>query len=260
VGNAQTTAPASKPWLLVGSLIATPLALMAIEPTRHSILGFALSHPLATLFTVLLVLAVLFYCFTLLRTDEWRGGGAVGLYRHADYDKPEGVNAHIDEYQAQFSATSRQGDGSHERMIAQRQKNYMQMVNHFYDVVTDFYEYGWGHSFHFACRFSGEGFQESLRRSEYLLALKLGLKPGMRVLDIGCGIGGPMRSIVRFSGATVVGVNNNDYQIKRGRRINQSMGLSHLCDFVQVMCARRAAPRCSLCLVQADAGVSSPTL
>jgi len=48
-------------------------------------------------------------------------------------------------------------------------------------VVTDFYEYGWGHSFHFASRFKDEAFQESLKRSEYFMASKLGLKPGMKV-------------------------------------------------------------------------------
>ena len=224
VGNPNTTAPAQKPWLLVGSLVLTPLALLAIDSTRHSILGFTFSHPLATIFTLLLVLAVTFYVFTLLRTDEWRGGGAVGLYNHADYDKPEGVNAHIDEYTAQFSATSRQGDGSHERMIAQRQKNYMQMVNHFYDVVTDFYEYGWGDCFHFGFRFAGEGFQESLRRTEYYLALRLGLNHATHAVDIGCGVGGPMRNIARFTGSKITGINNNAYQIKVGTKHNARWG------------------------------------
>ncbi len=32
--------------------------------------------------------------------------------------------------------------------------------------------------------------------------------------DIGCGIGGPMRQIAKISGANIVGINNNDYQIK----------------------------------------------
>ena len=141
VGNPNTTAPASKPWLLVGALVASLLTLLAVDSSRTHIFSFSTSHPIATLFTTLLVLAVAFYCFTLIRTDEWRGGGASGLYRHSDYVNPDGVNTHIDQYNAQFSATSRKGDGSHERMIAQRQKNYMQMVNHFYDVVTDFYEY-----------------------------------------------------------------------------------------------------------------------
>lgn len=37
------------------------------------------------------------------------------------------------------------------------------------------------------------------------LALKLRLKARSNVLDIGCGIGGPMREISLFSGARVTG-------------------------------------------------------
>jgi cyclopropane fatty-acyl-phospholipid synthase-like methyltransferase len=35
-----------------------------------------------------------------------------------------------------------------------------------------------------------------------------------QVIDIGCGIGGPLRAISGFSGAAVVGVNNNAYQVR----------------------------------------------
>ncbi|PRQ44702.1 putative sterol 24-C-methyltransferase [Rosa chinensis] len=33
-----------------------------------------------------------------------------------------------------------------------RKANYTDMVNKYYDLVTSFYEYGWGESFHFAPR------------------------------------------------------------------------------------------------------------
>jgi len=38
------------------------------------------------------------------------------------------------------------------------------------------------------------------------MAVKIGAKPGMRILDVGCGVGGPARSIARFSGAKIVGI------------------------------------------------------
>lgn len=121
----------------------------------------------------------------------------------------------------------------HAGSVETRKANYTQMVNDYYDLVTDFYEYGWGQSFHFAPRHKGESFEASLARHEFFLAHTLGLKPGMKVLDVGCGVGGPMRAIARFSGATVVGVNNNEYQIKRGSRHNDQTGLSHLCSFLK---------------------------
>jgi len=60
------------------------------------------------------------------------------------------------------------------------------MINHYYDLCTDFYEWGWGQSFHFANRYRGENFYSSIARSEHWLALQMGLKPGMKVLDVGC--------------------------------------------------------------------------
>jgi sterol 24-C-methyltransferase len=121
----------------------------------------------------------------------------------------------------------------HAGTVETRKANYTQMVNDYYDLVTDFYEFGWGQSFHFAPRHKGEAFEASLARHEFNLALQLALKPGMKVLDVGCGIGGPMRAIARFSGATIVGVNNNDYQIKRGTKQNQDAGLADRCSFMK---------------------------
>ncbi|XP_021280016.1 cycloartenol-C-24-methyltransferase 1-like [Herrania umbratica] len=80
-----------------------------------------------------------------------------------------------------------------------RKANYTDMVNKYYDLVTSFYEFGWGESFHFAPRWNGESLRESIKRHEHFLALQLGLKPGHKVLDVGCGIGGPLREIARFS-------------------------------------------------------------
>lgn len=121
----------------------------------------------------------------------------------------------------------------HAGTVETRKANYTKMVNDYYDLVTDFYEYGWGQSFHFAPRHKGESFEASLVRHELYLAHVLGLKPGMKVLDVGCGVGGPMRAIARFSGASVVGVNNNEYQIKRGTKHNETTRLSHLCSFMK---------------------------
>lgn len=117
--------------------------------------------------------------------------------------------------------------------VDKRKANYTTMVNNFYDLVTDFYEYGWGESFHFACRHKGESFRESIIRAEHFLGLKLQLKTGMKVLDIGCGVGGPLRTIARFSGASITGLNNNDYQIKRGTKQTNSAGLGNTCDFMK---------------------------
>lgn len=53
----------------------------------------------------------------------------------------------------------------------------------------------------------------------------------MTVLDVGCGVGGPAREIVKFSGVNVVGLNNNDYQIDRATAYAKREGLSHKLSF-----------------------------
>ncbi|CAJ1934217.1 unnamed protein product [Sphenostylis stenocarpa] len=86
----------------------------------------------------------------------------------------------------------------------ERKANYTDMVNKYYDLSTSFYEFGWGPSFHFAHRWKGESLQESIKRHEHFLALQLVLKPGQKVLDVGCGIGGPLREIARFSSTSAL--------------------------------------------------------
>ena len=114
-----------------------------------------------------------------------------------------------------------------------RRDRYGEMVKSYYDLVTDIYERGWGDSFHFAPRVRGESFEASLKRHQHYVALRLGLQPGQRVLDAGCGIGGPMREIARFSGARVVGVNVNAYQLGRARVKNREARLDHLCELLE---------------------------
>ena len=120
-------------------------------------------------------------------------------------------------------------EGGRER----RRSDYARLNNQYYDLVTDFYEYGWGESFHFAPRAPHESIAASLARHEHYLAHRLSLRPGMRVADLGCGIGGPLREIARFSGTTIVGVNNNAYQLERARRLTEDAGLGHLAEFLE---------------------------
>ncbi|XP_059668413.1 cycloartenol-C-24-methyltransferase-like [Cornus florida] len=115
----------------------------------------------------------------------------------------------------------------------ERKTNYIDMVNKYYDLVTSFYEYGWGESFHFAPRWKGESLRESIKRHEHFLALQLGLKQGQKVLDVGCGIGGPLREIARFCDTFVTGINNNEFQITRGTELNRIAGVEKTCNYVK---------------------------
>lgn len=94
-----------------------------------------------------------------------------------------------------------------------RDSAYSTLVNAYYELATSFYEWGWGQSFHFAYQLKGETFQQAIARHEYYLAGRLGVSSGERVLDCGCGIGGPMRNIARFTNARIDGVTLSDVSI-----------------------------------------------
>ena len=116
--------------------------------------------------------------------------------------------------------------------VAPRKEIYGLMACQYYNIATDFYEYGWGQSFHFAPRRKGETFEESLANHERFIAQSLGLAPGMKVLDIGCGVGGPMREMAKTSGADIVGLNINEYQLSKCKAYNEKAGLSDRCRLV----------------------------
>ena len=133
---------------------------------------------------------------------------------------PDELKSAVDEYNAIY-------DGG----LESRKERYRALVNNYYDLATDFYEFGWGQSFHFAPRRRGESFQASLLRHQRYLSDRLGLKPDMEVLDAGCGVGGPTGNLARYSGASFIGLNNNGYQLERAR--HHTRDVQSLCRFIK---------------------------
>ncbi len=133
---------------------------------------------------------------------------------------PDEVKSAVEGYTAIYDA----GEQS-------RKEQYRSLVNHYYNLATDFYEFGWGQCFHFAPRRRGESLKASLLRHQQFIADRLSLKPGMEVIDIGCGVGGPMGNLARRSGASIVGINNNAYQIERAKL--HTRDIRALCSFIQ---------------------------
>ncbi|MGX1776794.1 SAM-dependent methyltransferase [Nocardia brasiliensis] len=109
-----------------------------------------------------------------------------------------------------------------------REKEYRQVVIDYYDHATAVYRLGWGESFHLTS-FSADG-KESV--AEATAALERGLAdrghfaPGMTILDVGCGIGGPACVIAEHSGANVVGLNLSRTQIAIARERTEQLGLA----------------------------------
>jgi len=144
------------------------------------------------------------------------------------------VKDSVEGYENLFNGARKEVGKIHtEDSIKQREKEYKTMVNSFYNLVTDFYEWGWGQSFHFGPRFKGESFVESIKRAEYYLALRAGMGADTKAVDVGCGVGGPMRNIQQFTGSDITGVTINEYQVKVGNEYCGQKGIDQKCRLVQ---------------------------
>lgn len=208
-------------------------ATSTIQPSNLALI-------IGTLFILLLghfVLARIFFSFKRDAHNKTFGtvSDAASLLSNPDSVlSREGVKDSIKGYETLFAGTRKNvGKTSTSDSIDNRAKEYQSMVNSFYDLVTDFYEWGWGQSFHFAPRLKGETFEESILRSEYFLALRTNIQPHHKVLDVGCGVGGPMRNIHQFTGAAITGVTINQYQVRVANQYSAQKGIGHKCRVFQ---------------------------
>lgn len=123
---------------------------------------------------------------------------------------------------------------SDEKLTQQGHVQDSAMVDLYYNLATDFYEYGWSQSFHFAPRLISETHEQSLIRHELALAGHIGITPNSTVLDVGCGVGGPARTIGRSTSSFVTGITLNEYQVERGRHHTSVAGLSDRVSLLQM--------------------------
>lgn len=110
--------------------------------------------------------------------------------------------------------------------------DHTQLVRDYYDLYNELMAWSWGESLHFAPLAPHETLEDSKIRHQRLMIDKLDLKQGMTVVDIGCGIGGPMRRVVREADVRVVGVNINKIQLEKAKRLNAEAGLDHMVDYL----------------------------
>ena len=105
-------------------------------------------------------------------------------------------------------------------------------VKEYYDLCSEFMVYGWGESLHFAPLSPTESLEDSKTRHQRLMIDKLDLREGMDVIDVGCGLGGPMRRVVGEGGVRVLGVNNNELQLEKAKALNAEAGIDGMVDYL----------------------------
>ena len=70
----------------------------------------------------------------------------------------------------------------YDEQMDKRRRQASETVDKYYDLMTDFYEYGYGTSFHFAPVYSDKSFTECIKDYEHKVARSVRAKPGMELL------------------------------------------------------------------------------
>jgi cyclopropane fatty-acyl-phospholipid synthase-like methyltransferase len=105
-------------------------------------------------------------------------------------------------------------------------------TNAYYNMVNATYERFWGQHFHYTPLFPNEPLSHAMNFYVYRLALLTNLRPGMRVLDVGCGIGGPTREVAKLVGCDVIGVTVNQGQVDRATELTAQVNLGGQVAFI----------------------------
>lgn len=102
-------------------------------------------------------------------------------------------------------------------------------IAHHYDVGNGFYELVLGPSMTYSCarfRQADDTLEAAQDAKHDLVCAKLGLEPGMRLLDVGCGWGAMARRAATRYGATVVGITLSAQQQAWAQQANAQAGLA----------------------------------
>ena len=107
------------------------------------------------------------------------------------------------------------------------------VISHHYDVSNTFYEWVLGPSMAYTCAcYPAE--DATLEQAQFhkfdLVARKLGLKPGMRLLDVGCGWGGMVMHAAREYGVKALGVTLSKQQAEWAQKAIAEAGLSEMAE------------------------------
>jgi cyclopropane-fatty-acyl-phospholipid synthase len=106
-------------------------------------------------------------------------------------------------------------------------------IQHHYDVSNRFYEMVLGPSMTYTCAVF-ENDDDSLEQAQWnkydLIARKLGLQQGQRLLDVGCGWGGMVRHAAREYGVRALGVTLSREQAVWAQEKIKEEGLDHLAE------------------------------
>ncbi|MEM9565518.1 MAG: cyclopropane-fatty-acyl-phospholipid synthase family protein [Actinomycetota bacterium] len=115
------------------------------------------------------------------------------------------------------------------RFQAHSRRRDKQSISHHYDVSNDFYRMVLGPSLTYSCavfQHPGDSLEQAQANKYELICRKLGLEPGMRLLDVGCGWGAMAIHAAANYGVDVVGVTISNNQAELARKRVAEAGLA----------------------------------
>ncbi|MER8183312.1 cyclopropane-fatty-acyl-phospholipid synthase family protein [Kitasatospora sp. NPDC094015] len=101
-------------------------------------------------------------------------------------------------------------------------------ISHHYDVGNDFYRQVLGPTMVYSCAYwtpAAKSLEDAQTAKLDLICRKLGLRPGLRLLDVGCGWGSLVLHAARDYGVTAVGVSISEEQVALARQRVAEAGL-----------------------------------
>lgn len=145
--------------------------------------------------------------------DGWWDAGSLDgcLYRLLDARIDEQVHGLADAVDAARAWLTNQQDRRHSFEVGRRH----------YDLGNDLYRAMLGHRLVYSCGYwrSADTLEEAQEAKLDLVCRKLGLRPGQRVLDIGCGWGEALKFAAERYGASGVGVTVSAEQAAYAREL-----------------------------------------
>eukprot|EP00761_Pharyngomonas_kirbyi_P011235 gb/GECH01011260.1/.p1 GENE.gb/GECH01011260.1/~~gb/GECH01011260.1/.p1 ORF type:complete len:483 (+),score=130.38 gb/GECH01011260.1/:1-1449(+) len=118
-----------------------------------------------------------------------------------------------------------------------RTDKYDSCVKDYFSAVTEIYREYWGDQWHFGLfdpKDEDMDLDQAKENIERIVAQSASMDENSRVLDVGCGVGGPTCYMAKITGARITGVNLDGRQLEIARKKAEEMGVSDHVDFIEM--------------------------
>ncbi|MBZ0097453.1 MAG: methyltransferase domain-containing protein, partial [Taibaiella sp.] len=112
--------------------------------------------------------------------------------------------------------------------------DHLAVTRHYYGLMTDVIEAYYGDGWHFCPpEYAGQSRAGATVRMYNRVAELLQIKPGNFALDVGCGVGGMLRYVARYSGANLTGITLAENEVDKANQLIDLERLDGQCQVIQ---------------------------